>query len=211
MSRSERVAAFRRLLQERILVLDGAMGTMIQSLRPTEEDYRGVRFRDWTSDLKGNNDLLSLTRPDLVRGIHERFLSAGADIIETNTFNSSAPSQGDYRLEGLVGELNLAAARLARSVADEFAARDGQPRFVAGALGPTNRNASLSPSVSDPALRNISLHQLVATYRDAASNLRSEERRVGKEGRSRWSPDHLKKKKIIDIKIRENLMITKNS
>jgi len=171
MTRSERVTAFRRLLQERILVLDGAMGTMIQSLRPAEEDYRGERFRDWPSDLKGNNDLLTLTRPDLVRGIHARFLTAGADIIETNTFNSSAPSQGDYRLEGLVGELNLAAAKLARSVADEFAARDGHPRFVAGALGPTNRTASLSPSVSDPAFRNIGFDQLAATYRDAVSNL----------------------------------------
>ncbi|HKC15847.1 MAG TPA: homocysteine S-methyltransferase family protein, partial [Steroidobacteraceae bacterium] len=171
MTRSERVTAFRRLLQERILVLDGAMGTMIQSLRPAEEDYRGERFRDWPSDLKGNNDLLTLTRPDLVRGIHARFLTAGADIIETNTFNSSAPSQGDYRLEGLVGELNLAAAKLARSVADEFAVRDGHPRFVAGALGPTNRTASLSPSVSDPAFRNIGFDQLAATYRDAVSNL----------------------------------------
>src|SRR5882672_1677538 len=125
MTRSERVAAFRRLLQERILVLDGAMGTMIQAQRPTEEDYRGLRFRDWPADLKGNNDLLTLTRPELIRGIHASYLSAGADIIETNTFNSSAPSQGDYQLESLVGELNLAAAQLARSVADEFASRDG--------------------------------------------------------------------------------------
>jgi 5-methyltetrahydrofolate--homocysteine methyltransferase len=168
MTRAERVVAFRRLLTERILVLDGAMGTMIQAQRPTDADYRGVRFRDWPGELKGNNDLLTLTQPDLIRGIHARFLAAGADIIETNTFNSSAPSQADYQLEGLVGELNLAAARLARGVADEFSARDGQPRFVAGALGPTNRTASLSPSVSDPSLRNINFDQLATTYREAA-------------------------------------------
>ena len=171
MTRAERVSAFRRLLGERILVLDGGMGTMIQSHNPGEADYRGARFRDWSCDLKGNNDLLTLTRPELVRDIHARFLAAGADIIETNTFNSSAPSQGDYHLEGLVGELNLAAASLARGAADEQAARDGAPRFVAGALGPTNRTASLSPSVSDPAFRNISFDQLVATYRCATAAL----------------------------------------
>src|SRR5258708_10730741 len=141
---------------------------MTEAERRTEGDYRGWRFRDGPADLKGNNDLLTLARPELVRDIHARFLSAGADMIESNSFNSSAPSQGDYRLEGLVGELKLAAAKLARSVADEFWSRDGQPRFVAGALGPTNRTASLSPSVSDPAFRNITFHQLVATYPQAA-------------------------------------------
>ena len=171
MTRAERVSAFRQLLQTRILVLDGAMGTEIQSHRLNEADYRGARFQDWPSDLKGNNDLLTLTRPELVREIHAGFLAAGADIIETNTFNSSAPSQGDYHLEGLVGELNLAAARLAREVADDYAGRDGVPRFVAGALGPTNRTASLSPSVSDPAFRNINFEQLVATYRVATRAL----------------------------------------
>jgi 5-methyltetrahydrofolate--homocysteine methyltransferase len=171
MTRSERVAAFRRLLGERILIFDGAMGTMIQAAKPTEADYRGTRFQDWPCDLKGNNDLLTLTRPELVRGIHAQFLSAGADIIETNTFNSSAPSQGDYRMEGLVGELNLAGARLARAVADEFCARDGKPRLVAGALGPTNRTASLSPSVNDPAYRNINFDQLAATYGEATRAL----------------------------------------
>jgi len=171
MTRSERVAAFRRLLGERILILDGAMGTMIQAARPEEADYRGARFQDWPCDLKGNNDLLTLTRPELVRHIHAQFLGAGADIIETNTFNSSAPSQGDYRMEGLVAELNLAGARLARGVADEYSARDGKPRFVAGALGPTNRTASLSPSVSDPAYRNISFDQLSATYGEATRAL----------------------------------------
>jgi 5-methyltetrahydrofolate--homocysteine methyltransferase len=165
------VAAFRTLLKSRILVLDGAMGTMIQAQKPGEADYRGTRFLDWPSDLKGNNDLLTITQPALVRGIHASFLEAGCDIIETNTFNSNAPSQGDYRMEGLVAELNLAAARLARSVADEFAARDGRPRFVAGALGPTNRTASISPSVTDPGQRNISFEQLTATYSEATRAL----------------------------------------
>ncbi|MFM2288335.1 MAG: hypothetical protein RL684_1478, partial [Pseudomonadota bacterium] len=171
MTREQRVAAFRALLKARILVLDGAMGTMIQAQKPGEADYRGARFVDWPSDLKGNNDLLTLTQPALVRGIHARFLEAGCDIIETNTFNSNAPSQGDYHMEGLVAELNLAAARLARSVADEYAARDGRPRFVAGALGPTNRTASISPSVTDPGQRNISFDQLTATYSEATRAL----------------------------------------
>ena len=171
MTRAERVSAFRRLLTERILVLDGGMGTMIQSHHPGEADYRGARFHDWSCDVKGNNDLLTLTQPELIRNIHAGFLAAGADIIETNTFNSSAPSQGDYRMEGLVGELNLTAAKLARGVADEYAVRDGTPRFVAGALGPTNRTASLSPSVSDPSFRNIRFDQLVATYREATAAL----------------------------------------
>jgi 5-methyltetrahydrofolate--homocysteine methyltransferase len=171
MNRSERVAAFRALLKARILVLDGAMGTMIQAQKPGEADYRGTRFQDWPSDLKGNNDLLAITRPAIIRGIHAAFLEAGADIIETNTFNSNAPSQGDYRMEGLVAELNLTAARLARQVADEFAARDGRPRFVAGALGPTNRTASLSPNVNDPGQRNIDWDQLVATYGEATRAL----------------------------------------
>jgi 5-methyltetrahydrofolate--homocysteine methyltransferase len=170
-SRTERVAAFRRLLNERILVLDGAMGTMIQRYKPDEAAYRGARFQDWPSDLKGNNDLLSLTQPALVRGIHTQYLDAGVDIIETNTFNSNAPSQGDYRMEGLVGELNLAAARLAREAADQYAERTGAPKFVAGAVGPTNRTASLSPNVNDPGFRNISFDQLVATYSEATQAL----------------------------------------
>ncbi|MFT3907746.1 MAG: methionine synthase [Steroidobacteraceae bacterium] len=171
MSREQRIATFRRLLRERILILDGAMGTMIQSYKPDEAAYRGQRFADWGSDLKGNNDLLVLTQPALIREIHGRYLQAGADIIETNTFNSNAPSQGDYRMAGLVPELNLAAASLARSVADEYSARTGQMRFVAGALGPTNRTASLSPRVNDPAYRNISFDQLVATYSESAEAL----------------------------------------
>ena len=171
MTRQQRIAEFKRLLTQRILVLDGAMGTMIQGYGLDEAAYRAQRFRDWPSDVKGNNDLLTLTQPGVIREIHSSYLLAGADIIETNTFNSSAPSLGDYRMEGLVAELNLAAARLARSAADEFAERTGRPRFVAGAIGPTNRTASLSPNVNDPGFRNISFDQLVATYSEACAAL----------------------------------------
>ena len=171
MTRAQRVGEFRRLLTQRVLVLDGAMGTMIQAYKPDEAAYRGQRFRDWPTDLKGNNDLLTLSQPALIREIHGKYLAAGADIIETNTFNSSAPSLGDYRMEGLVGELNLSAARLAREVADQYSERTGQLRFVAGAIGPTNRTASLSPRVNDPGFRNVSFDQLVATYSEAAAAL----------------------------------------
>jgi 5-methyltetrahydrofolate--homocysteine methyltransferase len=171
MTRSERIAEFRRLLKRRILVLDGAMGTMIQGYKPDEAAYRGQRFRDWQTDLKGNNDLLTLTQPAMIREIHGKYLAAGADIIETNTFNSSAPSLGDYHMEGLVGEMNLQAARLAREAADQYSERTGQLRFVAGAIGPTNRTASLSPHVNDPGFRNINFDLLVATYSEAASAL----------------------------------------
>jgi 5-methyltetrahydrofolate--homocysteine methyltransferase len=169
--RAQRIEEFRRLLTQRILVLDGAMGTMIQARKPDEAAYRGARFRDWPSDLKGNNDLLTLTQPALIGEIHGKYLAAGADIIETNTFNSSAPSLADYRMEGLVGELNLTAARLAREAADHYTERTGQARFVAGAIGPTSRTASLSPHVNDPAFRNITFDQLVATYSEAAAAL----------------------------------------
>ena len=145
--RAARLREFHRLLGERVLVLDGAMGTVIQSYRLVEADYRGERFRDHAHDLKGNNDLLVLTRPEVVGEIHRRYLEAGADIVETNTFNSNAPSQSDYGLASLVRELNLAAAQIARRAADDVAARTGRTRFVAGALGPTNRTASLSTRV----------------------------------------------------------------
>ncbi|HSQ69226.1 MAG TPA: homocysteine S-methyltransferase family protein, partial [Steroidobacteraceae bacterium] len=171
MLRQERVREFRRLLGERILVLDGAMGTVIQSYGLGEQDYRGDRLREWSQDLKGNNDLLVLTRPAVIGEIHRRYLEAGADIIETNTFNSNAPSQSDYGLEALVPELNLAAAQIARRAADEVAARTGRTRFVAGALGPTNRTASLSPDVNDPGRRNVNFDQLVATYAEATQAL----------------------------------------
>ncbi|MDH5276208.1 MAG: homocysteine S-methyltransferase family protein, partial [Gammaproteobacteria bacterium] len=152
------------LLAKRIVILDGAMGTMVQAHRLGEPDYRGQRFADSVRDLKGNHDLLSITRPDVIGDIHRQFLEAGADVIETNTFNSSAPSLADYGLESCVHELNLAGAALARSVADDVASRTGQPRFVAGVLGPTSRTASISPDVNDPGFRNISYDELVATY-----------------------------------------------
>ncbi|MDS4067999.1 MAG: methionine synthase [Candidatus Competibacter sp.] len=168
----DRTAPLHDLLARRILILDGAMGTMIQSHRLREADYRGERFRDWPSDLKGNNDLLVLTQPAIIRGIHAAYLDAGADIIETNTFNSTAISMHDYGMESLVPELNREAARLAREVADEFTARDpARPRFVAGILGPTNRTASLSPDVNNPGFRNITFDALVAAYAEATQAL----------------------------------------
>jgi len=158
-------------LEQRILLLDGAMGTMIQGYGLNEEQYRGERFSDWSQDVKGNNDLLSITRPAVIQEIHRQFLDAGADIIETNTFNSNAPSMADYGMEDLVSELNLAAARLARKCADEHAGREGGERFVAGVLGPTNRTASISPDVNDPGFRNIQFATLVETYEQAAGAL----------------------------------------
>ena len=151
-------------LRQRLVILDGAMGTMIQRHRLTEADFRGSRFAAWHSDLRGNNDLLSLTQPALIADIHRQYLLAGADVISTNTFNSSPVSQADYRMETLVAELNLGAARLAREVADEVGRQTGIPRFVAGAVGPTGRTASLSPDVNDPGFRNISFDELVAGY-----------------------------------------------
>ncbi len=168
MERKERIESLMQSLDERIVLLDGAMGTMIQGYGLAEEDYRGERFGDWSRDLKGNNDLLTLTRPSLIREIHSAFLEAGADIIETNTFNSNAPSMADYGMEDLVAELNRAAARLARECADSHAKRTGSPRFVAGVLGPTNRTASISPDVNDPGYRNIRFAGLAETYEEAA-------------------------------------------
>jgi 5-methyltetrahydrofolate--homocysteine methyltransferase len=171
MNREERINSLYALLEQRIVVLDGAMGTMIQSYGLGEDDYRGERFADWESDLKGNNDLLTITRPQVIRDIHTAFLEAGADIIETNTFNSNAPSMADYGMESLVSELNLAAARLARECADAHAEKAGSPRYVAGVLGPTNRTASISPDVNDPGYRNINFADLAATYEDASRAL----------------------------------------
>ncbi|MBM4228351.1 MAG: methionine synthase, partial [Gammaproteobacteria bacterium] len=160
-------ATLRALLDERILILDGAMGTMIQGHALTEADYRGQRFAAHGIDLKGNNDLLNLVRPDIIAGIHREFLSAGADIIESNTFNSTRIAQADYRLEALAYELNLEGARIARREAD---AAGGQ-RWVAGVLGPTNRTASVSPDVNDPGFRNVSFEDLRASYAEAIRGL----------------------------------------
>jgi 5-methyltetrahydrofolate--homocysteine methyltransferase len=171
-TRAERLALLEPLLARRILLLDGAMGTMIQTYRLEERDYRGERFAGWPRELKGNSDLLSLTQPDIIRSIHAAYLEAGADIIETNSFTSTRTSQADYGLEDLIYELNHASAALARAAADEFEVRDPEtPRFVAGVLGPTNRTASLSPDVNDPGFRNIGFDDLVATYSEAARGL----------------------------------------
>ena len=166
-----RVGQLRALLNRRIAILDGALGTSVQALELSEADFRGVRFADWPRDLKGNNDLLCITQPARVAAIHREFLLAGADIITTNTFNATAPSQGDYGLEERVGEINLAAARLARETADRAAEETGVPRFVAGALGPTNRTASISPDVNDPGKREIAFDGLADAYATAAAEL----------------------------------------
>ncbi|MGD8937123.1 MAG: homocysteine S-methyltransferase family protein, partial [Thiogranum sp.] len=159
-----------QLLTERILILDGAMGTMIQRYKLDEAGYRGERFKDWPCDLKGNNDLLSLSQPQIIRDIHKAYLEAGADIIETNTFNSTAISLADYQQEEMVYELNYESAKLARSAADEFST-DDKPRFVAGVLGPTNRTASLSPDVNNPGFRNVTFDELRDTYYEATRAL----------------------------------------
>jgi 5-methyltetrahydrofolate--homocysteine methyltransferase len=151
------------LLEQRIAILDGAMGTMTQRFRLTEADYRGERFKDHPKDLKNNGDLLSITRPDVVRDIHEGYLAAGADIIETNTFGATGIAQDDYGLGEFAFEMNLASAKIARAAADKFSTPD-KPRFVAGALGPTPKTASISPDVNDPAARNVDFEQLRAAY-----------------------------------------------
>ena len=169
-ARQMRLDWLTKTARERILVLDGAWGVMIQNYRLTESDFRGPRFKDHSRDLKGNNDLLVLTQPDVIREIGRAYLHAGADIIETNSFNSTAISQADYGLESLVPELNETAARIAREVCDEVSTA-ARPRFVAGVLGPTNRTASLSPDVNDAGFRNTSFDALAATYADATRAL----------------------------------------
>jgi len=167
-----RAALLRQLLSERILFLDGAMGTMIQSYRLGEADYRGERFADWPKDLKGNNDLLCLTQPRIIRAIHDAYLEAGADIIETNTFNANRVSLADYGMEELAYELNAAATRLVRQAVDAMTDKTpDRPRFVAGVLGPTNRTASISPNVNDPGFRNVNFDDLVDAYYEATSGL----------------------------------------
>jgi 5-methyltetrahydrofolate--homocysteine methyltransferase len=152
-------------LQERILVIDGAMGTMIQKHRLTEADYRGERFKDWPSDLKGNNDLLCLTQPEIIQNIHRQYLDAGADIIETNTFNAQRVSMADYHMEHLAYEINVAAARLAKEAAAEFTAKNpDKPRFVAGAIGPMNKTLSLSPDVNNPGFRSVTFDEVADAY-----------------------------------------------
>ena len=164
----QRTKKFNAQLQNRILILDGAMGTMIQGYKLEEEDYRGQRFMDHGCDVKGNNDLLCLTRPDIISAIHRAYLEAGSDILETNTFNATTIAMADYEMEHLVPEINREAARLAREVADEFtAANPERPRFVAGVLGPTNRTGSISPDVNNPGYRNVTFNELVVAYKEA--------------------------------------------
>jgi len=170
--REVRISEFRALLKQRIIILDGAMGTMIQRYGLTEEDYRGERFKDYPRELKGNNDLLSITQPQIIRDIHEAMLEAGADIVETNTFSSTSIAQADYGMEDLVYELNYESARLAREAADKYTEQTpDKPRFVVGAMGPTNRTASLSPDVNNPGFRNITFDQLREAYKEAARGL----------------------------------------
>jgi 5-methyltetrahydrofolate--homocysteine methyltransferase len=170
MSNSE--AAIRAAAAKRILVIDGAMGTLIQGLKLTEADYRGERFKDWPRDLKGNNDLLILTKPEAIRDFHLQYFRAGADIVETNTFASTRIAQADYGMEDLAYELNFAGAKLAREAAD-IATKEtpDRPRFVAGSIGPTNRSASISPDVNNPGFRNISFDDLVTAYAEATRGL----------------------------------------
>ncbi|MCL9652122.1 methionine synthase [Pantoea agglomerans] len=169
---SNKIDALKQQLAQRIMVLDGGMGTMIQSYKLEEEDYRGSRFADWPCDLKGNNDLLVLSKPAVIREIHDAYLAAGADILETNTFNATSIAMSDYQMERLSAEINFEAARLARACADAWTAKTpDRPRYVAGVLGPTNRTCSISPDVNDPAYRNVTFNQLVEAYRESTRAL----------------------------------------
>ena len=160
------------ILKKRILVLDGAMGTMLQRYKFEEEDFRGERFKDWPSDLKGNNDLLSLTQPQAIADVHRAYLEAGADIIETNTFSVTTIAMADYGMEALVYELNFESAKIAKQVADEFTKKDpSKPRFVAGSIGPTNKTASMSPDVNDPGYRAVSFDELRKAYKEQVEAL----------------------------------------
>ncbi|XSG82937.1 MAG: homocysteine S-methyltransferase family protein [Methyloligella sp. ZOD6] len=172
MTREERIAYLKSEVKKRILILDGGMGTMIQSYKLSEEQYRGERFADHPYDLKGNNDLLVLTQPEIIKEIYAGYLEAGADIIGTNTFNAQAISQADYHLEEISKEMNVAAAKVAREAADAFTEKTpDRPRLVAGAIGPTNRTASISPDVNDPGYRNTSFDALVEAYAEQTRGL----------------------------------------
>ncbi|MEM9888686.1 MAG: homocysteine S-methyltransferase family protein, partial [Bacteroidota bacterium] len=160
-------------LQKRILVIDGAMGTMIQEYQLTEEDYRGERFADWTCDVKGNNDLLSITQPEIIKAIHKAYLDAGADILETNSFSGTTIAQADYEMEEIVYDLNYQAAKCAKEAITEYQAthKDSKPRFVAGAMGPTNRTASMSPDINNPGYRAVTFDELKIAYYEQAKGL----------------------------------------
>ncbi|TDT38680.1 5-methyltetrahydrofolate--homocysteine methyltransferase [Maribacter spongiicola] len=162
----------KEILKERILILDGAMGTMLQRYKFTEEDFRGERFKDWEHPLQGNNDLLSLTQPEAIAEVHRKYFAAGADIVETNTFSGTTIAMADYYMEDLVYELNYESARIAKMVADEFTKKEpNKPRFVAGSIGPTNKTASMSPDVNDPGFRAISFDELRIAYKQQVEAL----------------------------------------
>lgn len=162
----------KEILKERILILDGAMGTMLQRYKFTEEDFRGERFKDWGHPLQGNNDLLSLTQPDAIAEVHRKYFEAGADIVETNTFSGTTIAMADYNMEALVYELNYESARIAKKVADEFTKKNpNKPRFVAGSIGPTNKTASMSPDVNDPSFRAVSFDDLRIAYKQQVEAL----------------------------------------
>ena len=162
----------RKQLEHRILIIDGAMGTMIQRHKLNEEDYRGERFKNWHTDVKGNNDLLSITQPEIVIGIHKEYLNAGADIIETNTFSSTSIAQADYDMQAIAYELNIASAKCARIAADEYTAKDpSKPRYVAGAIGPLNKTLSLSPDVNNPGFRAVTFDEVAIAYTEQIKGL----------------------------------------
>lgn len=162
----------REILKERVLILDGAMGTMLQRYKFTEEDFRGERFKDWEHPLQGNNDLLSLTQPEAIAEVHKKYLEAGADILETNTFSGTTIAMADYHMEDLVYELNYESAKIAKEVANEFTKKDpNKPRFVAGSIGPTNKTASMSPDVNDPGFRAVSFDELRIAYKQQVEAL----------------------------------------
>ena len=170
--RKERIALLRKRAENKILILDGAMGTMIQKHTLTEDDYRGERFADWKQDVKGNNDLLSLTQPDIIKDIHLQYIAAGADLNGTNTFSATTIAQADYAMEDLAYEINFESAKIARAACDEWeASHPGDVRFVNGAIGPTNRTASMSPDVNNPGFRAISFDQLRTAYKEAVNGL----------------------------------------
>ncbi|MCF6345244.1 MAG: homocysteine S-methyltransferase family protein, partial [Thiomicrorhabdus sp.] len=165
--RAKHLTILKDLLNKRVVVLDGAMGTMIQEQHLTEADFRGGRFSNYHMDIKGNNDILVITKPDVIRDIHLAFLRQDADILETNSFNATTIAQADYDMEGYVTEINFQAAKLAKEACDIAEAEDGKPRFVAGVLGPTNRTASMSPDVNDPGYRNTHFDELVTAFKQA--------------------------------------------
>lgn len=172
MNREERIAKLKEIARQRVLILDGAMGTMIQGYKLTEEDFRGERLKDHPHDVKGDNELISLSKPDILREIHLKYFRAGADIAETNTFGATSIAQADYHLEHLAHDMNVESARIAREAAEIAESETpGRVCFVAGVLGPTNRTASISPKVNDPGFRNVDFDELVAAYKDATHGL----------------------------------------